>query len=127
MKNAFLVLTLSFLIAGCSSIGKLIPSKFDNVEFGKLVELNVIASSPLVGEEWCRENDLNRMAFISKQLKVYSEHRLNANISEVYTEIDSLVTELANRESPAPAYCKIKRTNIAKVTTKALDVFGGRK
>jgi len=125
--KAIVVLSLAIFLSGCSTLGKFIPSKFDNVEFGKLVELNVISKSPLVGIEWCRETDINRMSYLSAQLKVYSENRLNANIANVYGEIDKLVVELKAKENPSNAYCRIKRESIHKVTEDALKVFGSRK
>jgi len=125
--KSFVIAICFTMLAGCSTIQKFMPSNFDNVEFGKLVELNVIFESPLIGEDWCREMDIHRMAFVSNQLRVYSENRLNANISKIYSEIDKLVMELKNKENPSSAYCKIKRGSIHKVTEDALKVFGSRK
>lgn len=125
--KTLIALSLFLLLSGCSALSKFIPSNFDNVEYGMLVELNVIASSPLVEDNWCNDSHLNRMAYISRQLKVYSEHRLNENIANIYSEIDSLAMELRNRKNPSTTYCKIKRNNIHKITNETLSVFGDRK
>lgn len=118
----YLIVTTLFLLTSCG----LLPSKFDNVEYGKLIELHVASSTPVVGDDWCRSADLNRLQYLSSQLKVYSNYRLNKNIASIYNEIDKLVIELKDRENPSPAYCKIKRQNISKVTENAIKVFGKR-
>jgi len=117
-----LVLLPLLFLAGCN----LLPSDFDNVEFDRLASLNVMSIHP-VTDDWCRESELKRMNYVSYILKIYSKYRLNANIAEIYSEIHSLTAELAEREDPSNTYCKLKRNNIHKATTKALEVFGGRK
>jgi len=52
VKN-ILIGALLIVTAGCSSLGKYLPSDFDNVEYGKLVELNVIANMPQ--DDWCKK------------------------------------------------------------------------
>ena len=115
-------------LAGCSTISNLFPSDFDNAEYSMLVELNVIAKSPLVKEEsWCHPSHISRMAYLSTQLTVYSKHRLNENINKIYNTINDTVIELKEKESPSNAYCKIKRNTIYKMTDDTLKVFGDRK
>jgi uncharacterized small protein (DUF1192 family) len=126
MYKVILVSLIAFSLTGCATIGKYIPSKFDNVEFGNLAELHVVATKPSVANDWCAEKDLKKMAHLSDVLAVYSKHRLNENIAGVYAEINSLTNELKNREQPSAAYCKIKRQTIGKVTEDALNVFGDR-
>ena len=121
MKQLFFASLLFF--AGCS----LLPSDFDNVEFDRLASLNVLSISPYVNDDWCRQAELKRMKYVSDILQVYSQNRLNDNISNIYAEIGSLVNELNEREKPSSAYCQLKRKNIHKATTSALEVFGGRK
>lgn len=127
MKNKIiLLLGVTFFVAGCTNIAKFIPSSFDGVEFDRLAELKVVSSSPLVGDDWCRAADINRMQFLSEILLTYSTYTLNQNITEVYAEINSLTTELKQAEEPSPVYCKLKRENINVATTRALEVFGKR-
>lgn len=127
VKFADIVLigALTLAIAGCSSIGKYLPSEFDNVEYGKLVELNTIAIMP--GTGWCSKSQLNQMNYRAQYLHTYATHRLNTNIAEIYAGIHGLTTELVERDEPSEAYCKIKRTNIHDITTTTLETFGDRK
>lgn len=127
MKKLILGLVLVTFLGGCSSLGKFIPSKFDNVEYGKLVELNVIAISHGRTQEWCNASILNQMKYRAEWLHTYSKYRLNANITEIYKGLLDLTTELKDRENPSEAYCKIKRTSIHDTTTNVLSVFGSRK
>ena len=128
MKKKILIMgVLAIFISACSSIAKYIPSDFDSTEFGRLAELHVVASQPLDGENWCGTLDLGTMWYHASILAVYSEHRLNENIAGIYDEVLSLTTELKDRENPSKPYCKIKRTNIAKITNDALMIFGDRK
>ena len=115
------------LITGCSNLGKWIPSDFDNVEFGKLAELHVLASEPLDGKNWCGRADIGMMHHHARILSVYSEHRLNDNIKNIYTAIEDLTQELKDREKPSEGYCKIKRQSIANISEQALATFGDRK
>jgi len=115
-------------LAGCSAIDRFMPSDFDNVEYGMLVELNVVSKSALVKDEsWCHPSHLSRMAYLSTQLEVYATHRLNENIVNIYKEVNSMTKELRDRKDPSNTYCKIKRQNIHKITTDTLAVFGSRK
>lgn len=127
MRSAVLFVLLTFGLSGCSAIGKFIPSKFDNVEYGKLVELNVLSTIHNQKEDWCNAGILNQMYYRAEYLRTYSTHRLNANITSIYEGIHGITKELKERENPSPAYCKIKRQSIHKITTETLDVFGSRK
>lgn len=118
-----MVVLLATVVASCG----IIPDDFDNVEFDRLAELNVLASAPLDGKNWCGGADIGMLNFNAKVLAVYSEHTLNENIANIYLEIADLTQELHDRKDPSEAYCKIKRNNIANATQKALDVFGGRR
>ena len=115
------------LLAGCANVAKWIPSDFDNVEFGKLAELHVLASEPLNGVNWCGSADIGMIHHHAKILSVYSEHRLNDNIKQIYTAISDLTQELKNKKEPSNMYCKIKRQGIANITEQALATFGERK
>ena len=121
--KSFMIVLVAAVVASCS----LIPDDFDNVEFSRLAELNVLASEPLDGKNWCGSADIGMLNYNAKVLAVYSEHTLNENIASIYSEIADLTQELYSRENPSNAYCKIKRNNIANATQKALDVFGGRR
>lgn len=125
MKKALLGLVLVSLLTGCSTIGKLIPSKFDNVEYGKLVELNVISTMAPGG--WCQESAIQQMNYRAVWLQTYSKYRLNENIAKIYEQIGDITKELNERENPSEAYCRIKRENIHKITAETLQVFGGRR
>mgnify|MGYP003321955839 FL=1 len=128
MKKRIIIMgVLAMLVGACSTVSKYIPSDFDSTEFGRLAELHVVASQPLDGENWCGTLDLGTMWYHASILAVYSEHRLNENIAGIYDEILSLTTELKDRENPSEPYCKIKRTNISKITNDALMIFGDRK
>jgi uncharacterized protein YceK len=126
MKNIVSLALCIFVLSGCTSISKFIPSDFDNVEYGKLVELNVISA---MGEDglWCMKPILSQMDYRTHWLYTYSKYRLNDNITTVYQKLNSLTDELVARENPSDAYCRLKRQNIHKVTTQSLEVFGGRK
>lgn len=121
MKNILLSGLLLLGITGCN----IMPDNFDNVEYGYLVELNVIASEPVI-EDYCRGAELRRMDFIASVLVKYSEHTLNENVNNIYKDIKGLTKELSDRKEPSSAYCKIKRDNIKKATESALEVFGRR-
>ena len=128
VKKMLLTTCVVLGLVSCSTIDKWVPDDFDNVEYQILVELNVIAKSPLVKEEsWCHPSHLSRMSYLSHQLTVYAKHRLNPNINKIYGTINDTVFELKNREDPSNAYCKIKRNTIYKMTDDTLKVFGQRK
>ena len=126
MKNLLSLALCLFILSGCTSIGKFLPSDFDNVEYGKLVELNVVSAMGETGL-WCMKPILSQMNYRAFYLHTYSKHRLNENITGIYKKLHDLTTELVDRENPSDAYCRIKRTNIHKLTTQSLEVFGGRK
>lgn len=126
MKNILIGL-FAVLTVGCSSIGKFVPSEFDNVEYGKLVELSVLSLSHGSTEEWCKSSMISQMNYRAEYLHTYAKHRLNDNIVEIYKGIHDLTLELKEKENPSEAYCKIKRTNIHNVTNNVLSVFGDRK
>lgn len=121
----FLIGTLALLLSSCANIGKYLPSEFDNVEYGKLVELNVISIMPQ--SSWCTKSTLSQMNYRAMYLHTYAEHRLNSNIVDIYAGIHGLTSELVERDEPSEAYCKIKRTNIHDITSTALETFGDRK
>ena len=121
----FLIGTLALLLSGCANVSKYLPSEFDNVEYGKLVELNVISIMPQ--SSWCTKSTLSQMNYRAMYLHTYAEHRLNSNIAEIYAGIHGLTSELVERKEPSEAYCKIKRTNIHDITSTALETFGDRK
>lgn len=118
MKTASILL-FSIILAGCS----LIPSKFDNVEFGYLSELKAVSTLDYT----CDKEQFERMKFLTSVLMVYSENTLNRNIAGIYLELNSLTAELAIRENPSSAYCRLKRKNISDVADRALEVFGKRR
>ena len=80
-KDIVLIGVLTLAIAGCSSIGKYLPSEFDNVEYGKLVELNVISNMPQ--EDWCKKSTVNQMNYRAKYLVTYAENRLDDNVKKI--------------------------------------------
>jgi len=124
------LITLLFILSlsGCAVANKYMVSPFDNVEYGKLVELNTTASTPNGPEKsWCNSLELQMIHYYAKYLATYSKHTLNSNIANTYQEIYSLSEELYTRKNPSNAYCKIKRNNIFKVTTSALEVYGDRR
>lgn len=127
MKKVLVSFVLVAFLAGCSSLGKFIPSKFDNVEYGKLVELNVLTTSHAGAEDWCNKAIVNQLNYRAEYLHTYSKYRLNANIASIYKGIHDLTKELREKENPSDAYCRIKRQSIQKITTEALSVFGSRK
>lgn len=118
MKTIMMIL-FSIVLAGCT----LIPSKFDNVEFGYLSELKVVSAL----DQTCDKEQLNRIRFLSQVLVVYSENALNKNIAEIYLELNNLTDELVARENPSAAYCRLKRENITEAADKALSTFGKRR
>jgi len=127
MKSAVFFVLFTFMLAGCSALGKFVPSKFDNVEYGKLVELNVLSIIHGQKEDWCNKAILNQMNYRAEYLLTYSTYRLNDNITNIYKGIHDLTEELRVKENPSDAYCRIKRQSIQKITTETLEVFGSRK
>ena len=125
MVKNILIGLLVITVSGCSSIGKWLPSEFDNVEYGKLVELNVISNMPQ--DDWCKKSTINQMNYRAQYLHTYADNRLNDNIVEIYKGVHGLTQELVDKEEPSQAYCRIKRTNIHDITTNMLAVFGDRK
>lgn len=125
IANTVLLGTLLLALSGCANIGKFFPSEFDNVEYGKLVELNVIANMPQ--DDWCKKSTISQMNYRALYLHTYAENRLNDNITEIYKGLHGLTEELVNKEEPSQAYCRIKRTNIHDITTNILSAFGDRK
>jgi len=119
MKNITLTIILLVFLSGCS----LLPSKFDNVEFGYLSELRAVSTL----EESCNQDHIDKMKFLGSVLEVYSKNTLNENITKIYAEINSLATELAERENPSNVYCRLKRENIAVASDNALEIFGKRR
>lgn len=113
-----IIITLTLLLSGCG----LIPSKFDNVEYMHLVYLNLASDN----QDGCNHIENESMVFYSKFLYTYSEHTTNENIHKTYGEILSLAQELAKRENPSDAYCNIKKKTIKDLTSKAIEVYGGR-
>lgn len=106
-------------MSGCS----LIPSKFDNVEFGYLSELRVTSTL----SNTCDKQEITQMKYLSGVLSVYSSNTLNKNISDIYVELYELTTELSQRSDPSATYCRLKRKNITEVADHALEVFGKRR
>ena len=85
--NMRLGILLSLLVVtGCANIAKWVPSDFDNVEFDRLAELHILASEPLDGKNWCGSYDIGMMHYNARVLMLYSEHRLNQNITDVYQQ-----------------------------------------
>ena len=125
MRSFIFFAMFTFLLAGCSALGKYIPSNFDNVEYGKLVELNVISTT--VSGTWCQKSTIQQMNYRAEWLKTYSKYRLNDNIAGIYEQIGSITKELNDRPNPSEAYCRLKRQSIQKITTETLEVFGDRK
>lgn len=124
MRNSFLTLAVccAFTLAGCAGSLNRLPNKFDNVEYRDLVELNVLAG----WSEDCARPELDRMAYLGKILSTYSAGSLNDDVAEIYKEVSDLTVELRARENPSDTYCKLKRTNIAEATERAIEVFGRR-
>jgi hypothetical protein len=118
---------LVLLFVGCGQLAQWKPSEFDNVEFNSLATLHVLANTPASEEEWCNRRELFAMKRMSLRLQVYSEHRLNDNIGDIYRELNSLINELYDRETPSNVYCKVKRMTVAESIDHMLEVFGGRK
>lgn len=131
--NMRLGILLSLLVVtGCANIAKWIPSDFDNVEFDRLAELHVLASAPMDGKNWCGSYDIGMINYHASVLTVYSENRLNDNITLIYQNINSISQTLLDRvrqpgSPPSEARCKLSRGQIADLTDEALEVFGDRK
>jgi hypothetical protein len=122
MLQKFIILSVAFLLAGCSTIASWIPDKFDNVEYERLVQLNVTVDMV----SGCDQDNIQDMLYNSRILKKYSQGTLGKDASVVYAEINSLVEEMNNRENPSVVYCELKRKNIRTLTEKAIDIYGNR-
>ena len=109
-------------IVGCSAMQSGLPDKFDSTEFSELVRLNLVSESTE-----CSKEDIHEAYEMSAFLSKYAEHTLNGNNAEIYYQINDLVEELHERESPSDAYCKLKWRNINDVTNRALEVSGSRR
>ena len=126
LKTLALVLATA-MFAGCSNLGNWIPEKYDAVEFNRLAELHVIATGSARDQMvWCMPSELKYIRYNSQVLAVYAEHTLKDRIAEIYAEIADLAQELASRQEPSEAYCRIKRNNISELTYRALEVYGQR-
>lgn len=121
IKNLSTVLAAASVTA-CASVGNLIPDRFDNVEYGTLVELHVLSSY----SETCEIDELKQLQLHSRMLAKYSSGTLNQNTAAIYEEINDLVEELMARENPSPTYCRIKRQAITDITDAAIITFGAR-
>ena len=106
---------LLFTVAGCAVMDKL-PDKFDSMEYGELVRLNLISE-----QTTCSIEDIKQAYKMAAFLDRYSDHRMNSNNQKIYDQIFDLVAELENREAPSDAYCRIKWQNINSVTGSALE------
>lgn len=124
MKNSVLTLAVcgALILTGCAGGFNRLPNKFDNVEYRDLVELNVLAG----WSEGCARPELDRMEYLGKILSTYSAGSLNDDVAEIYKAVGDLTVELRARENPSDTYCRLKRTNIAEATDRAIQVFGRR-
>ena len=118
-----IILLSTLALSGCGSLMNLFPDQFDNMEYAKLVELNVAASIHKNGITCQRPDETYRTA---KFLEVYSKGTMNETNQNIYVEIGSLVTELYQRNDPSPAYCKVKWGNIEKATSEVITLSGAR-
>lgn len=117
-----IVVPLIVLLSGCSLMN-LIPDRFDSVEYGKAIELNV-AANMYSRAGACTLPD--QPYADAKFLEVYSKGTMNETNQQIYTEISSLVEELYTREDPSAVYCKMKWKNIETATHKAIELSGSR-
>ena len=121
MKKGIIIVGIVLSLAGCANIGNLVADKFDNVEYGKLVELNVDA---ITSEGRC---PLSQDTYKnSLWLKIYSAGTMNDTSTDLYKELHGLVEEFYNRENPSEVYCKLKWENIVKATDDAIALTGSR-
>ena len=122
MNKGIIIVTIAMLsLTGCANVANIFADRFDNVEYGKLVELNVdaIASEgncPLSKETYKK----------ALWLKIYSEGTMNDTSSDLYEELYGLVEEFYNRENPSDVYCNLKWENIVKATDDAIALTGSR-
>jgi len=124
MRNVGITLALAvaLLAAGCGTL-KYIPEDFDGQEYWGLATLSVYTDL----SEACDPSELQIMKIQSDILMKYSEGTLKENIAEIYEGLHDEITQLADRDTPSPAYCKIKRQNISKLVDQAMDTFGDRR
>jgi len=118
-----IVLATTLLLSGCGTLMNLFPDRFDNVEYARLVDLNVYAKISKNGVTCQRPDEAYRSA---KFLEVYSQGTMNETNQTIYSEISSLVTELYQRNDPSPAYCKLKWKNVETATNDAISLSGAR-
>jgi len=118
-----IVLATTLMLSGCGSLANLFPDQFDNMEYAKVIELNVSASINKNGKTCQRPDDAYRTA---KFLEVYSKGTMNETNQTIYTEVGSLVEELYTRENPSAVYCKLKWGNIEKATSDVITLSGAR-
>ena len=121
--KGFVSAVLLISLSACAGITNLIPDRFDNVEYYAVVTLNVNAAELKTKEECTRpEAVLLRAKVLSK----YAEGTMNQTNQDIYSELDSLVTELYARENPSNVYCKMKWQNIENVSNDILILSGKR-
>ena len=125
MKKVLLIVPMLLIVTACQGLSKYIPSGFDSAEYDRLAVLNVLSGS-VTANDYCNTDDLNKIKFETQVLQVYSENTLNTNIADVYAEVASLASELADRQDASQAYCRLKRRSITEATDRALAVFGRR-
>lgn len=120
MKN-FVILFGVLFLSSCA-VMDLIPDKFDNVEYGALVNLGVIAENTTGCDVPALESAWVQAAFLEK----YSEYALKKNNHNIYGKILDEIVEFKNRQDPSAGYCRIKWGNISTITEEALSVVGSR-
>lgn len=118
MKHGLLIIATLLTLSGCAN---LFSDRFDNVEYGMLVQLNVDSITqrtdcPLKLDTYKK----------SLALKIYSEGTMNDTSKDIYNEIHGLVDEFYTRENPSPVYCDLKWDNIQDATTRAIELTGSR-
>lgn len=118
-----IILLSTLALSGCGSLMNLFPDQFDNMEYAKVVELNVVASVSK-NSITCQRPD--NAYLTAKFLEVYSKGTMNETNQKIYAEVGSLVSELYQRNDPSPAYCKIKWGNIEKATSEVIALSGAR-
>jgi hypothetical protein len=121
MKKLLAMSLIALTLAACDILDY-VPDRYDSTEYEYLVLLSLTAK-----DTDCNPIQTQSMKLYSGFLVMFSEYKSNKATQEIYAGIDDLVTELANREQPSPAYCKLKTQNIIKLTDRAREVFGMRK
>lgn len=120
--RTFLIGVTFLFVVGCSQLAGFIPDKFDNAEYGTLVELSVISENTKDCDRNMIESAWTKSAFLQK----YSQHTMNDNNSAIYVQIHDLVNELKSRQDPSLGYCRIKWNNISSIVEESLVVSGSR-